>query len=126
MSRERSLYEDRIEALRDKFYDQYSDEIEEILLKYGASEDDSDPYEGFYVTMTTDELIAAYNKIKALISSDDEVDYAEIAGQLTGLGFRKSGEDTSDGGNYEFFTKGKLAVVVMSEADARKIIRKYF
>ncbi len=126
MKRDRSLYIDKIEALRDKFYDQYSDEIEEILLKHGASEDDNDPYEGFYATMNTDEIIAAYNEIKALVTDEDEAAYAEIAGQLSGLGFRKSREDTSDGGSYEFFTKGGLAVVVMSEADARKIIRKYF
>ena len=37
--------------------------IEAILTKHGASEDDSDPDEGYFVTMSDDDIQAAYKEI---------------------------------------------------------------
>lgn len=37
--------------------------IEQILMEHGASEDDSDPDEGYFVTMSDDDLQAAYEEI---------------------------------------------------------------
>lgn len=42
---------------------QYIDTIESILDKYGASEDDSDPDEGYFVTMSDDDIRRAYDAI---------------------------------------------------------------
>ena len=40
-----------------------SDIIEDILVKYGASEDDSDPEEGLFSTMSYYDLFNAYNEL---------------------------------------------------------------
>lgn len=45
------------------------DLIEEILMKHGASEDDSDPDEGFFVTMSDSDIQAAYEEILDIVST---------------------------------------------------------
>ena len=57
---------DLIEQIRIPANDNLSDDIEEILLQHGASEDDSDPDEGFYATMSDKDLDEAYEQIKAI------------------------------------------------------------
>lgn len=57
---------DLIEQIRIPANDDLSYDIEEILEEYGASEDDSDPVEGFYATMPDEDLDKAYEQIKAI------------------------------------------------------------
>lgn len=55
----------------------YWETMERILDKYGASEDDSDPDEGYYVSMDLDDLRNAYNEIVDYLkrSSDPAIRY---------------------------------------------------
>ena len=57
---------DLIEQIRIPADGDLADDIEEILSEYGASEDDSDPDEGFYATMSDEALEEAYEQIKAI------------------------------------------------------------
>lgn len=57
---------DLIEQIRIPADDDLGHDIEEILAEYGASEDDSDPDEGFYATMSDKDLDEAYEQIKTI------------------------------------------------------------
>lgn len=48
--------------------------IEKILDRHGASEDGSDPNEGFFVTMSDDDLQDALDEIEARSNTDDDSD----------------------------------------------------
>ena len=49
-----------------------NEEIESILDRHNASEDDSDPYEGYFVTMSDEDLKAAYEEILKKFQDDDD------------------------------------------------------
>lgn len=49
--------------------------IEAILAQHGASEDDSDPEEGYYVTMSDKDIEDAYNEILSVLSQDSPKHY---------------------------------------------------
>lgn len=51
------------------------DLVESILDKHGASEDDSDPEEGYYVTMSDKDIEDAYNEILSALSQDSPKHY---------------------------------------------------
>jgi len=76
-------YMDAIEDLMRKT-DQY-ELIESILDRHGASDDDSDPDEGYYVTMSDDDIKEAYNDIvDALSDSDDpRIHYESLRNKRT-------------------------------------------
>lgn len=63
-------YMDAIENLQEQTREY--EEIEEILYKYGASEDDSDPDEGYFVTMSDEDLKAAYEEILKILQDNDD------------------------------------------------------
>ena len=46
------------------------DLVESILYQHGAAEDDSDPEEGYYVTMSDIDIEDAYNEILSALSQD--------------------------------------------------------
>lgn len=47
-------------------------EVEDIFNKYGASDDDSDPEEGFFSTMTDSQLSDAIREVENLLYGDSE------------------------------------------------------
>lgn len=51
------------------------EEIEEILYKWGASEDDSDPDEGYFVTMSDYDILAALEEIRRIMENNDNPRY---------------------------------------------------
>ncbi len=56
-----------IEKIRSDANDDLSNKMEIILQEEGASEDDSDPAEGFYVTMSDEDLERAYERIQEFL-----------------------------------------------------------
>lgn len=50
------------------------EEVEEILDRHNASEDDSNPEEGYYASMSEDDLKSAYQEILKSIELDPESD----------------------------------------------------
>ena len=46
------------------------DLVESILYQHGAAEDDSDPEEGYYATMSDKDIEDAYNEILSALSQD--------------------------------------------------------
>lgn len=44
--------------------------VETILSQYGAAEDDSDPEEGYYATMSDKDIEDAYNEILSVLPQD--------------------------------------------------------
>lgn len=79
MSREE--YMDEIDKLIEESHEY--ELIESILDQYGASEDDSDPDEGYYVTMSEDDLRRAYDAIvdRLAQSNDPQVRYETLSKQ---------------------------------------------
>lgn len=70
---------DAIEAIRKSpEADAKSDEIDDILTEFGASEDDSDPEEGFYAGMYTNDIRMAYEDIRKLLYDDYVNVYAKV------------------------------------------------
>ena len=55
------------------------DKIEEILLKYGADEDDTDPDEGLYASMYTQDIKIAYEDILNLLTKELVDVYVKVA-----------------------------------------------
>ena len=75
----RNQYIDLIVNIMRENQDKIKD-IEDLLLDYGASEDDSDPEEGLFSTMTDSDLRNAYNELSELIEEekDPESYYLEL------------------------------------------------
>ena len=49
------------------------EKVEKILEKHNASEDDSDPNEGFFVTMSDEDLVKTIEELKPLFNISDRV-----------------------------------------------------
>lgn len=79
-STSRSSLIDTLSKLYDDSYTVYDmgDQVEEILERNGASEDDSDPDEGFFVTMSDRQLQESIYEIKNLFNGSEHHDTYEI------------------------------------------------
>lgn len=75
----RNQYIDLIVNIMKENQDKVRD-IEDLLLDYGASEDDSDPEEGLFSTMTDSDLRNAYEELSDLLEEekDPEGYYLEL------------------------------------------------
>jgi len=63
--------EQHMDAIEDMLRDTGKYElIEHILYQHGASEDDSDPDEGYYVTMSDKDIEDAYQEILSALTQD--------------------------------------------------------
>lgn len=114
---------DEIEEIRnDRKYDQFIGRIDGILDVHGASQDDSDPNEGFYVTMTTRDIAVALNEIHNLISTADKQadDFRNITDGIKKLGFREA-YASGDGGDVVYYVKDDLGIVICDVEEARRI-----
>ncbi len=119
----RSQLIDEIEEIRDDSkYDKFAGRIEAILDSHGASEDDSDPYEGFYVTMSMSDIAAALKEIHNLISQTDanSAEYNKTVDALKKLGFAQQ-VASANGGDVVYFTKDDLGIIICDSNEARYI-----
>ena len=122
-SKEREFYESQIEDMR--INSDMREQIDDILLEYGASEDDSDREEGLYVTMSNLALKQAYLEIMKI--SDERVtterEFTAAEGLLIDNGFKSNYIDSSYG-SVEYFIKGTVGVVLCSPEEAKSLAKK--
>ena len=121
----RTHYIDLIERIRHDVDLDLMDEINDILLSYGASEDDSDREEGLYVTMADIAIRDAYDNILELVKKQDVAgnEFSKPETLLIDAGFKKQYVDSSEG-SVEYFVKGNVGVVVTSPEEARALAKK--
>lgn len=122
-SKEREFYENQIEDMR--INSDMREQIDDILLEYGASEDDSDREEGLYVTMSNLALKKAYLEIMKI--SDERVtterEFSAAEGLLLDNGFKSTYIDSAYG-SVAYFTKGIVGVVLCSPEEAKSLAKR--
>lgn len=114
---------DEIEEIRnDRKYDKFIGRIDGILDAHGASQDDSDPDEGFYITMDTRDIAAAFNEIHKLISTvtEQEDDFRNIIDGIKNLGFHEAYASSNEG-DVVYYVKDDLGIIICDAEEARRI-----
>ena len=64
-----------MDAIEDLLNDTGRYDLESILYQHGAAEDDRDPEEGYYRTMSDKDIEDAYNEILSVLSQDNSNRY---------------------------------------------------
>ena len=111
-----------IEELRKQASYDDRDEIETILYNFGASEDDSDPDEGFYITMRTADLREVYDRIAALVRGSEDYQWLDAESELIRLGYSEKSVDSREGSVY-YFTRGNIGIVLCSAEEAKSLAK---
>lgn len=98
------------------------DKIEKILLKYGADEDDTDPEEGLYASMYTNDIRNAYEDILDLLTKELVDVYVQVDSGWKLL-YEQIPEDIAENIWHAGFATGKNKISI--ETETSKWVREY-
>ena len=101
------------------------DKIEDILIQYGADvEDDTDPDEGFYASMYSNDIRMALDDIRDLVGTAPEGKYSIAESEILQLGYKEDSVSDSYGNTVSFFTRDGVGVIVCSAMQAKSLAKK--
>ena len=101
------------------------EKIEDILIKYGADmEDDTDPEEGFYASMYSNDIRMALDDIRDLVGNAPNGKYSLAESEILQLGYKRDSVSDIYGNTVSFFTRDDIGIVVCSAMEAKSLAKK--
>lgn len=94
------------------------EKFEEILMKHNASEDDSSN-EGYFSTMTDENIKDCYKELRQILGEDK---YNDIINTILNKGFIENTVD-SPYGSASYFTKGSIGIIVCDDKEAKALAK---
>ena len=94
------------------------EKFEEILKRYNASDDDSSD-EGYFSTMTDENIKDCYKELRQILGEDK---YNDIINTILNKGFIENTVD-SPYGSVSYFTKGSIGIIVCDDKEAKALAK---